>query len=189
MRKYLLHELTIIGCACWVSGCSDATPFPAEGLQHTRIPAPSADVARQLAELRQATAPFHDFDRAVEAGYAAQITPCWEHRSRGAMGYHYGNPDFLFDGGAVNLLEPETLMYEPGPGGQLKLVGLEYIVFIDDWAGVDPPMLLGQAFHPHSFLPIFKLHIWLWRDNPAGMFADWNPKVSCRHAAETEFFD
>jgi hypothetical protein len=62
-------------------------------------------------------------------------------------------------------------------------------VFIDDWQGATPPELLGQRFHPHSFLPIYKLHVWLWRDNPAGMFADWNPKVSCAHAAETETFD
>ena len=22
-------------------------------------------------------------------------------------------------------------------------------------------------------------HAWIWKHNPAGMFADWNPEVSC----------
>jgi hypothetical protein len=50
------------------------------------------------------------------------------------------------------------------------------------------PQLLGQRFTRHSFLPIFKLHIWLWQNNPSGTFADWNPKVSCKNAETTEIF-
>jgi hypothetical protein len=50
------------------------------------------------------------------------------------------------------------------------------------------PQLLGQRFTRHSFLPIFKLHIWLWRTNPSGTFADWNPKVSCENAESSEIF-
>jgi hypothetical protein len=23
------------------------------------------------------------------------------------------------------------------------------------------------------------LHAWIWQNNPAGMFEDWNPTVSC----------
>ena len=69
----------------------------------------------------------------------------------------------------------------------MKFVGMEYIVPLDAWAAAnhdlnnpnDVPQLLGQKFTRHSFLPIFKLHIWLWRDNPSGTFADWNPDVSC----------
>ena len=151
---------------------------------HTRG---AAGLGRELAALRRVTAPYHNFDRAAEAGYGAQITPCWEHRTLGAMGYHYGNPE-LIDGN-VSLLEPELLIYEPQPGGHMRLVGMEYIVPIDAWEGTSPPTLLGQEFHPHSFLPIYKLHVWLWRDNPRGTFADWNPKVTCDFAAETEFFE
>lgn len=147
----------------------------------------AAGLGRQLADLRRVTAPFHSFDRAVEAGYSAQITPCWEHRTLGAMGYHYGNPELI--DGTVSLLEPELLIYEPQPGGHMRLVGMEYIVPIDAWKGASPPTLLGQEFHPHSFLPIYKLHIWLWRNNPRGIFADWNPKVTCDFAAETDFFE
>lgn len=189
----ILHALVVCGLATVpFAACADVPTthdIADHDAQHARIADRTADTNRQLAQLRQVTARFHNFDAAHRAGWDAQITPCWEHKSEGAMGYHYANPDLLFDGGAVNLLEPESLMYEPGPGGQKRLVGLEYIVFIDDWTGEDPPELLGQEFHPHSFLPIYKLHIWLWRDNPRGIFADWNPKVSCKHAAETEFFE
>jgi hypothetical protein len=184
----VLAALTVAAC----SPDAPITPTSAltaehQSASHKRSTEPSAAVNKQLAELRRATAPFHNFGKAVAAGYAAQITPCWESRSLGAMGYHYAKPDLLRDG-TVSLLEPETLMYEPGPGGQMRLVGMEYIVFIEDWQGTSPPTLLGQEFHQHSFLPIYKLHVWLWRDNPRGMFADWNPKVSCEHAAEAEYF-
>jgi hypothetical protein len=145
----------------------------------------TADLNRQLAALRQATAAFHDFDRAKEAGYGAEITPCWYHRERGAQGYHYGRPGLIGDG-AVALLQPELLQYEPKRGGGMRLVGVEYIVPAADWKGESPPALLGQEFHLNARLGIYALHVWLWRDNPDGMFADWNPAVSCEHAAVSE---
>ena len=53
---------------------------------------------------------------------------------------------------------------------------------------LDRPELLGQKFTQHSFLPIYKLHIWLWRQNPTGTFKDWNPVVSCDRAEDKEIF-
>jgi hypothetical protein len=157
-------------------------------------PAAARSDAVLLASLREVTARFHNMDMAVAAGYETRITPCWAHHSAGAMGYHYGNTD-LFDA-VVDLLEPEVVMYEPQPGGHMRLVGMEYIVPLAAWeeAGhdlgdpTDVPELLGQKYTRHSALPIFKLHIWLWRDNPAGVFTDWNPNVTCAHAESTEVF-
>jgi hypothetical protein len=182
----------VIGSACAeadsspdvnLAEASEAPSFAASGNQS------------ELAELRQVTVQFHDFDQAVAAGYEVEVTPCWTHRSHGAMGYHYGKGDLLRDG-KVSLMEPELLMYEPQAGGQKKLVGMEYLVFIEDWEkmhgkGAEPPSLLGQKFKPHSILPVYKLHIWLWENNPSedGIFADWNPNVSCVHADSTEVFD
>lgn len=191
----LLVALAAGACSTDAPVTPSAAGSPARhGGSHAPTPAPTAEVERRLAELRRATAPYHNFRKAVDAGYAAAITPCWESRTGGAMGYHYGDPALLRDGAAVDLLRPETLMYEPGPGGQMRLVGMEYIVFIDEWEsvhgeGAAPPTLLGMRFHPHSFLPVYKLHVWLWRDNPRGIFADWNPEVSCRHADQVEYFD
>src|SRR6478672_12147823 len=148
----------------------------------------------QLARLRAVTARFHSIDTAKQAGYSTQITPCWAHHSAGGMGYHFGNTN-LFDA-TVDLLNPETVIYEPQAGGHMRRVGMEYIVPLDAWAAAkhdlndpnDVPQLLGQRFTRHSFLPIFKLHIWLWQNNPSGTFADWNPKVSCQHAEQSEIF-
>ena len=137
---------------------------------------------------------YKSLDVAKHAGYETQITPCWAHHSAGAMGYHYGNTK-IFDA-TVALLEPEVVIYEPEKNGRMNLVGLEYIVPLDAWQAAqhnlndptDVPQLLGQKFTRHSFLPIFKLHIWLWRHNPSGTYADWNPKVSCQFADSTEVF-
>jgi len=32
-------------------------------------------------------------------------------------------------------------------------------------------------------LPAFyTLHVWAWKDNPNGLYADWNPRVNCLRA-------
>jgi hypothetical protein len=139
----------------------------------------------QLAALRRATAPFHNFEKATQQfGYGTQVTTCWYHSGLGGQGYHYGRLDRIMDP-TVKLLEPELLMYEPLPGGGYRLVGVEYIVPIDAWPGSAPPVLLGQEFHRNEGLGIYALHVWVWPVNPSGMFADWNPNVSCEHAAES----
>ncbi|HSK18245.1 MAG TPA: hypothetical protein VK912_03850 [Longimicrobiales bacterium] len=169
-------------------------PYFAASVEAADAPAATSADAGLLAELREVTARFHNMETAVAAGYETQITPCWAHHSAGAMGYHYGNTNLL--DAKVDLLEPEVVMYEPQPGGHMRLVGMEYIVPLAAWeeAGhdlddpADVPELLGQEYTRHSFLPIFKLHIWLWRQNPAGVFADWNSNVTCAHAESTEVF-
>lgn len=144
----------------------------------------SAGVHQDLAKLRRATASFHNIDKAEQADYDTPITPCWYHSELGAMGYHYGNLALL--DGNVELLAPEALMYEPGPAGHYRLVGMEYIVPMDAWEGEGNPTLLGQEYQPNEALGLYTLHVWLWRSNPVGMFSAWNPKVSCEFADESE---
>jgi hypothetical protein len=186
----LLAALGFSACADDPTTTPTLRPAADHAAAHARAAAPSAEVNRQLAELRRVTTPFHDLDRAIAAGYSIQVTPCWASSSGGAMGYHYGNvPPEEWDL-SVDVLAPELLMYEPAPGGRMRLVGMEYVVPKLAWDAVhdSPPTLLGQEFHPHSSLPIYKLHLWLWRENPRGIFADWNPNVSCERAAETQYF-
>ena len=77
-------------------------------------------------------------------------------------------------------------MYEPRNDGSLKLVALEYVVFQADWKGSSPPELFGKTFDlirsPNRFgLPAFyALHAWLWKPNPSGLLATWNPHVTCQ---------
>ena len=46
----------------------------------------------------------------------------------------------------------------------------------------EPPSLYGRAFHRNEAFGLWVLHVWHFRHNPAGMFMDWNPTVSCRYA-------
>ncbi len=49
----------------------------------------------------------------------------------------------------------------------------------------DLPHLMGHLLHfapgPNRYGPpaFYELHVWAWKQNPKGSFADWNPKVSC----------
>jgi hypothetical protein len=55
---------------------------------------------------------------------------------------------------------------------------VDYVVPLDQ--ATSAPSLLGVAFMPLGApLNVWALHIWAWRPNPSGMFAQWNPKVSC----------
>ena len=40
----------------------------------------------------------------------------------------------------------------------------------------DPGTDLDEA---HMFEPHFNRHVWIYRDNPNGVFAPFNPAVSC----------
>lgn len=75
---------------------------------------------------------------------------------------------------------------------QLSLVGVEYIVFKAAWervngVGAAPPEILGHPLLASSHIfpgnanPIdhYELHVWVWKDNPNGMFAPYNPNVTC----------
>jgi hypothetical protein len=142
--------------------------------------APSARVERDIARLRQLTAPFHKFETAAKAGWGTQITGCFSDPTLGGMGYHYGNVALI--DGKVDLLEPELLLYEPQKNGKLRLVAVEYIVPFGAWTGAEPPRLFDQSFHRNEAFGLWVLHVWHFRHNPSGMFADWNPAVSCEFA-------
>ena len=146
----------------------------------------AASTASEIAQLRRLVAPFHQFEAAVNAGWSAQFTPCLEAPGLGGMGFHYANPAFVQDGGAVNLLQPELLLYEPQKNGQLRFIGVEYIVLFSDHPATEPPpTLLGQAFEAVPDAGLWGLHIYVGQHNPSGIFATWNPRVNCDNAGTT----
>jgi hypothetical protein len=78
----------------------------------------------------------------------------------------------------VDITQPEALVYELDVNGQVTgLVAHEYIVPIEAWTSEEPPNLFGLDFHQHGTLPLWILHAWIWKDNPSGVFTDYNPKV------------
>jgi hypothetical protein len=123
----------------------------------------------------------------------------------GAMGIHYFRPDLLGitappnprvagSGTHTDFLNPAILIYEPQADGSLELVAVENLVFESAWraAGHDaPPAFHGLPYErmaddpatpvdeAHMFEPHFDRHVWLYRDNPNGVFAPFNPNVRC----------
>src|SRR3974377_821328 len=111
-------------------------------------PAASADpgtLGSQIAQVRGATAQFHQVATAQAAGYG-QFLGCIDEPGQGAMGIHFVNGNFAGDT-VLDPLHPEALVYAPGNDGQLKLVALEYIVFQAPWDAQSgtPPRLFGQT--------------------------------------------
>jgi hypothetical protein len=134
--------------------------------------------------VRDATRSFQDVSAATAAGYG-RFLGCVSGPQEGAMGVHYVNGPLVQDG-QIDVERPEALMYE-SRNGRLRLLGVEYIVMAEAWNAThtEPPTLGGQVFHyngsPNRYmLPAFyELHVWAWRDNPGGDFADRYTRVSC----------
>jgi hypothetical protein len=125
--------------------------------------------------------------------------------SLGAMGIHFFRPDLLGISGPPNprvsgngthtdFLRPSILIYEPQADGSLALVAVENLVFADAWRAAGnqaPPSFQGVVYdtmaddpataidEAHQFEPHYDRHVWLYRDNANGMFAQFNPAVSC----------
>lgn len=138
----------------------------------------------ELESVRQLTASFTDIGAARAAGYTEAITSCWYHRDNGGQGIHFGRPELI--DGTVSLLEPELVMYEPLEDGSLQFLAIEYIVPLDAWTEAEPPTLFDQQFMRNEQLGLWVLHVWLGKENPEGLYANWNPNVSCQHATESE---
>jgi len=175
--------LILIGFAL-LSACGDesTTTESAASLQAptaAELQAFGPSTSSDLAELRRVTASFHDFDAATHAGWSAPITDCME-SDLGGMGFHYGNTTLI--DGAVRVDQPELLLYEPEKHGKLRLVAVEYIVPLTAWTSPKPPRLFGRDFKVNEQFQVWALHAWVWKENPSGIFADWNPRVNCKHA-------
>ena len=123
----------------------------------------------------------------------------------GAMGIHFFRPDLLGitkppsprvsgTGTHTDFRQPSILIYEPKADGSLELVAVENLVFADAWRAAghaerptfhgvpddamadDPSTALDEA---HMFEPHFDRHVWIYRENPNGVFTPFNPAVTC----------
>jgi hypothetical protein len=127
--------------------------------------------------------------------------------SDGAMGVHYFRPDLLGvtappnprvngTGTYTDFRAPAILLYEPQADGSMQLVAVENLVFQASWAAAghaSPPTFHGVAYddmqddpatsldEAHNFEPHYDRHVWVYRENPAGVFQPFNPAVGCAH--------
>ena len=132
-----------------------------------------------LADVRAATAQFHDVNAAIAAGYA-QATPCIANE-----GIRYRNGALL--DAVIDPHQPEILIYEPKKNGDVRLVAVQYLVPSALWdaTNTSPPSLGDQAFMDRRTppfgapVPNYSLVVWAWAPNSSGIYVIQNPAVSC----------
>ena len=185
-----------------------ATAGPAHAQQlasAARTPiAPAVDLPRGDAAIdavRRATIRYRDPAVAIADGYVNEKM-CVAMPGEGAMGIHFIHPKRMgmhMENGRIAgtdvLIEPEKpeiLIYEPQKDGRLELVAVEWYTSQKAWGSRAHPTIFGVPFNTmaddpstpdvdegHGFTPHFDLHFWIYRENPKGTFAQWNPNVTC----------
>jgi hypothetical protein len=158
-------------------------------LVHAQAP----ELSPELEKVRAALDRYRDPYVAVRDGYFSTVgcvhypQPGGAGRvpyQAGGMGIHFLNPQLI--GPVADPMRPAILIYEPD-GDKLRLVAAEW--FIPLATGIkERPVVFGQPFDGpmeghEPLLPQglhhYDLHVWLWKENPLGLFAPTNPKVTC----------
>ena len=129
-----------------------------------------------------------DFYMAIGCIYYGDLEGGFEQPFAGAAGQMTGlsYPQLMDD--KLDPEKPEALIYEQGENGEFLLAAAVWMV----QAGPDTerPELFGQEFEgpvkaekatplQHVNLVMYDLHAWLWKENPAGLFARTNPSLHC----------
>ena len=141
-----------------------------------------SSVESQLQQVKAATARYHSIQQAIADGYLPPPPGGCIVSPAGAMGYHFENPALMEDA-TIDPLRPEMLLYERTPNGKFRLIGVEYYIQADQASTA--PVLFGQRFqgpmpaHHPGMEAHYDLHAWIWKENPSGLFAEWNPDVTC----------
>jgi hypothetical protein len=186
-RPFLCSLLVAVG----VSGAGAATAAEAHDDHDTPTASrPHKHTTQEnaaVAAVRAATKRFKDVKSIAGPGEGYELQfGCVSGGDFGAMGLHYVNLALV--DGAVEPSQPEIILFEPTPGGGVRITGADYLVPAAAWdltAHNGPPQLFGQLFHlfetPNRFGldTFYTLHVWAWKDNPNGTFVNWNPEVSC----------
>lgn len=161
------------------------------GLAVLTAPAAQADTASaklppELEAARDLLARYKDPVVAVRDGYFSTLGCV--HYADGAMGVHFLNTALISP--EPDPAKPQILVYEP-VGDRLELVAAEWFVPLATGVAARPS-LFGQAFNGpmaghEPLMPDelhhYDLHVWLFKENPAGIFAATNPDVSCANYA------
>ena len=178
--------MALVGCArgnvhaghgMEAAPASSATGGAAMGAMGTTMTS-AVNVDADTARLRAATAAFRSRDAALAAGYTVKNPACVSHPTLGAMGFHLDNAALQDD--RIEIERPEVLVYRRTSDGGYELTGVEYMVpFSAHAPNLPAPTVMGQALQPFAPGKFWYRHVWAWLDNPSGLFADWNPRVTC----------
>lgn len=208
MSRFSIRHIAATVAALLLTACGQSPNTTAAAARASAIPAelrasPSG-AERELAAVRRATARFQDPRVAIAEGYVS-LEECIALPGTGAMGVHFVKAELMGltkeqgrvhgTDAAIDPARPELLVYAPQPDGSLKLGAVEYYTSRAAWeatGATEAPTIFGVPFNAmqddpatadvdegHGFTPHYDLHVWLWQENPNGMFAQWNPRVSC----------
>ena len=153
----------------------------------------SAPMSADLQAAKAAMAKYSDQLVAVRDGYYSTVA-CIDFPKGatdgpvvyppGAMGVHLLNTANI--GPKLDPKKPQVLIYEQD-GDKLKLTAAEWFMPVQ-LAGGTAPSIFGQKLKgpmdghepimPAS-LKHYDLHVWLWKNNPKGMFTSTNSTVKC----------
>jgi hypothetical protein len=155
--------------------------------------AQGAALSPDLAAAKAALAKYADPIAAVKDGYFSTVA-CIDFPKGavdgpityppGAMGVHFLNPANI--GPKLDPTKPQVLIYEPH-GDKLVLTAAEWLMPVEASGGVAPSIfgqtLAGPMDGHEPIMPAslrhYDLHVWLWKDNPKGMFTSTNAAVHC----------
>lgn len=181
--------VVLLAAAAVLTGCDDrlvgpaaepqdalATSATSRGLPADRLGS-SADQQRTLATLRRVTARYHDLDAAIADGFIL-LHECEVRPGEGAVGLLYVHLGRYVDG-ILDPAYPDGLLYAPTAHGKPQLAGVELALPAAMWTAAEPPSFLGVPLQPEEEFGAFGLHVWVWRHNPAGMFAQAHPTIAC----------
>lgn len=134
---------------------------------------PVAEWELEVEEVIAAMEPYKDFEAAKTAGWNVEATPFVP-----GMGFHYINPSYVDK--VFDMNKPEAILVAD-LGNGMEVLGVEYIVSVDDPAqpGNPPEGFTGNvdqwAFN--TDINAWTLHLWIYLDNPAGVFNPTNSNV------------
>lgn len=190
----------LVGSALVMASATKADPGPAPG------EATIAQIRAATVKYRDVSVALADGYVRDPAGMCETAAMVGQPARLGAMGIHYFRPDLLgitappnprVDGTGTHtdFHKPAVLIYEPGKDGRLALIAVENLVFEKAWRGAghtEPPSFHGVPYNhmvdnpatgvdeAHGFMPHYDRHVWVYRSNPNGLFAQFNPNVSCK---------
>lgn len=181
-RVRALHgPLAIMATALLLAACDEETPLAAEpdaGIEaQFAKQVPQREIDWVVKQLRRATDRYHNIDRAIADGFVF-VHGCEIRPGEAPAGMVLAHPGRMGDGLILPRL-PDGLLYEPSSTGKPKLIGVEMVIPYPLWTKQTPPTFLGNTFEREDEFGVFGLHIWVWRNNPDGLFADGNPNVKC----------
>ena len=175
-----MFRLVVLGCMASVAACGAAdgklpndksivsdvnNELEDDCLGRADFDGVSHHIEAQLNIARRAVCRYRRLEAALADGYTNTGLACVP-----GQGFHYIKNSLV---GTTDIREPSVLMYDKD--GNLN--SPEWVAPLDGFP--TPPTIFGQVMHADDDLGLWIQHVWVWKLNPAGVFEDVYPIVTC----------